>query len=97
MFFHLFDIFRWLVFIFVTVYFLVTTIQIAWSYWVWLSGSDRYTGLLRNYIIVQGLRTRVSSFWPDLLISALLCVAFVLMWRAHTIIGQIARTVQHAG
>jgi hypothetical protein len=93
MLFHLFDIFRWLVFVFVTVYFLVTSGQLLWSYWVWLSAPDRYTGMLRNYIIVQGLRTKVTRFWPDLIICGLLCFAFVLMWRAHLIIGQIARTV----
>jgi hypothetical protein len=88
-----FDYFRWASFIFVTVYFVVTTAKSAWEYYVWLSAKDRYTGLLRNYIFVQGLRLRVRTFGMDLVICGLLCVAFLLMWRANVVLSQISSIV----
>jgi hypothetical protein len=91
---HFFDYFRWASFIFVTVYFVVTTARTVWEYYVWLSAGDRYTGLLRNYIFVQGLRIRIRTFGMDLVICALLCVAFVLMWWANIMISQIAYTLR---
>jgi len=90
--FYLFDIFRWLLFVFVTIYFCVTTARNLWGWYEWLSGQDRYTGLLRNYIIVQSLRVRAIRFWGDLLVCALLCVAFLLMWYCHIILADIVRS-----
>lgn len=87
----LFAIFRWLGFVFVTIYVTITTAQSLWGWYVFLWQSDRYTNLLRRYVIVHGLRLRVRSFGGDALVCALLCVAFLLMWRAHQHLDAIGR------
>jgi hypothetical protein len=87
----LFAIFRWLGFVFVTIYVTITTIQFLWSWYTFLRQRDRYIGLLRNYLILHGLRIRVKSFAGDVIVSVLLCVAFLLMWRAHQHLDAIAR------
>ncbi len=88
----IFDTFRWLLFLFLTIYFLVTTFQFLWSWYVWLWQPDRYMGMLRNYLIVHGLRLRVRAFWGDVLVCCLLSVAFLLLWYGHIILNQTART-----
>lgn len=87
----LFAIFRWLVFVFVTIYVTITTIQFLWSWYTFLRQRDRYIGLLRNYLILHGLRIRVKSFAGDAVVCVLLCAAFLLMWRAHVHLDAIAR------
>jgi hypothetical protein len=82
----LFDAFRWTLGTIVTVYATVLTIQSLWGWWVWLAGQDKYIGLLRRYVIVHGLRLRFSTFWGDVIISALLCVVFFIIWHAHHLI-----------
>lgn len=86
----LFTFFRWLAFVFVTIYVTITTAQSLWGWYVFLWQSDRYTNLLRSYVIVHGLRLRMRSFGGDAVVSALLCVAFLLMWKAHTYLDAIA-------
>ena len=34
-------------------------------------------------MIVHGLRLRFRTFWGDVLICVLLCVAFLILWHAH--------------
>ena len=82
----LFNFFRlWLGWI-VTIYATIITIQSLWGWYIWLAGSDKYITLLRRYVIVQGLRLRFRSFWGDVIICLLLCVAFLILWRAHYLI-----------
>ena len=90
----LYDIFRWLAFIFVTVYVTATTIQFLWSWYRFLVTPDRYIGLLRNYLIVHGLRIRFRAFGGDVIVCILLSVAFLLMWRAHVQNDGIAAAMQ---
>ncbi len=85
----LFNFFRYLLATIVTVYASVITLQSLYEWYIWLAGRDRYMSLLRRYVIVHGLRLRFTSFWGDLLICVLLCVVFVLVWRAHGIIGHL--------
>jgi hypothetical protein len=87
----LFSIFRWLAFVFVTVYVTITTVQSLWAWYVFLWQRDRYTSLLRRYVIVHGLRLRVRAFTADVVVCVLLSVAFLLMWRAHFQLDAIAR------
>jgi hypothetical protein len=86
-----FAIFRWLIFVFATIYVTITTIQFLWSWYTFLTQRDRYIGLLRNYLILHGLRIRVKSFAGDVVVCLLLSVAFLLMWRAHQHLDAIAR------
>ena len=79
----LFQFFRfWLGWV-VTIYATILTVQSLYSWYIWLAGEDKYIGLLRRYIIVQGLRLRFKTFWGDVLICVLLTVAFCILWRAH--------------
>ena len=84
-----FNLWRWLLFIVGTIYFLVVTAQSLYGWYVWLAGGERYVSLARQYIIVQGLRLRFKTFWGDVLICLLLCVAFLLIWRAHVVINDL--------
>jgi hypothetical protein len=82
----LFNFFRWALFIFVSIYCTLITVQSLWSWYVWLATNDRYIAILRRYVIVHGLRLRFGTFWGDVLICGLLCIVFVLMMWAHAII-----------
>lgn len=82
----LFDTFRWVLSVVVTVYACVITYQSLWGWYVWLTGGDRYISLLRRYVIVHGLRLRFTAFWGDVIICTLLCVVFLILWHAHSLI-----------
>jgi hypothetical protein len=84
-----FDFFRWVLSIIVTIYATVVTLQSLWGWYAWLSGSDKYITMLRRYVIVHGLRLRFTTFWGDVIVCLLLCVAFLILWRAHVIIYDI--------
>ncbi len=84
----LFHFFRFLLAVVLTIYFTIVTAQFAWSWWVWLRGSDRYITMLRRYLIVQGLRLKFRAFWGDVILCLLLTVAFALLWRAQSIMDR---------
>jgi hypothetical protein len=84
-----FNFWRWLLFIVGTIYFLVITAQSLYGWYVWLAGGDKYISIVRQYMIVQGLRLRFKTFWGDVLICVLLCVAFLFIWRAHIVINDL--------
>jgi hypothetical protein len=88
--------FRWGLSLVVTVYATVLTVQSLWGWWVWLAGSDRYMSLLRQYVTLHGLRLRLTSFFGDLVVCVLLCVAFLLMWQAHGEINQLGEAIRQA-
>src|ERR1700712_5128856 len=88
-----FNFFRYLLGTIATVYATVITLQSLWGWYVWLAGSDKYIALVRRDIIVQGLRLR---FWGDVIISALLCVVFFLLWHAHGEIFKLGATYRAA-
>src|SRR5690606_11636840 len=89
----LFNFFRYLLATIVTIYASIVTFQSLYEWYVWLAGRDRYISLVRRYVIVHGLRLRFTSFWGDLVVCVLLCVVFVLVWRAHWIIGEMDRVL----
>lgn len=90
-----FDFFRWFLSIVATIYATVITLQSLWGWYTWLAGSDKYMTMLRRYVIVHGLRLRFKTFWGDVLICVLLCVAFLILWRAHVIIYDIGAKLTH--
>jgi hypothetical protein len=45
--------------------------------------------MVRRYVIVHGLRLRVKSFWGDVVVSILLCIVLLLLWRAHEQVARI--------
>ena len=77
----------------VTIYATVITLQSLWGWYVWLAGSDRYISMVRRYVIVQGLRLRFKTFWGDVLICVLLCVAFFILWHAHHVIDDLGNRI----
>lgn len=84
-----FDFFRWVLSIVATIYATVVTLQSVYGWFVWLSGSDKYMTMLRRYLVVHSLRLRFTTFWGDVLVCLLLCIAFLLLWRGHVIIYDI--------
>ena len=90
----LFDFFRWTLGLIVTVYATIVTLQSLYGWYVWLAGGDKYIGMLRRYLIVHGLRMRFVAFWGDVLICALLCVVFLILWRAHVAIGALGESLR---
>jgi hypothetical protein len=92
----LFAFFRWMLAWIVTIYVTVVTLRFAWGWVVWLAGSDKYVSMLRRYLILQGLRLRFSTFFGDLVISVLLCIAFALLWRANVVLSEVDQMVTAA-
>src|SRR3954467_14852678 len=86
-----FQFFRYTLGTIATVYATVLTLQSLWGWYVWLAGSDKYVSMVRRYVIVHGLRLRFKAFWGDVIVCGFLCVAFLLLWRGHTIVAGIAR------
>ena len=84
-----FNLWRWLLFIVGTIYATIITAQSLYGWYVWLAGGDKYISIVRQYMIVQGLRLRFKTFWGDVLICLLLSVAFLLIWRAHVVINDL--------
>ncbi|MCS7034430.1 MAG: hypothetical protein NZ561_10635 [Phycisphaerae bacterium] len=72
-----------------TIYATLTTIQSLYGWYVYLSSGDRYTSLMRRYLLVQAVRLRFRAFAGDLLVCLLLCILFLIIWRAHYPIWQI--------
>jgi uncharacterized membrane protein len=91
-----FNFFRYVLGLIATVYATVLTLQFLWGWAIWLSGNNRYTGLLRRYLVVHGLRLRFRAFWGDLAISLLLCVVFLMLWHAHQVLYEIGETLGNA-
>ncbi len=93
--FDLFDLFRWLLGTVVTIYATVVLIQWAWGWWVWLSRPDaayeRHFAMLRRYLLVHGLRIRLTRFGSDLLVLVGLCIVFLLLFWAHLIVYDMPR------
>jgi hypothetical protein len=89
----LFDLFRWTLTTIVWIYATIITLQFLYGWYVWLAGSDKYISMLRRYLIVHGLRLRFRAFWGDVIICILLTVAFLLLWRAHSIVNDMGEVV----
>lgn len=81
-----FNFFRWVLSIIATIYATVITLQSLWGWYIWFQGPDKFITLARRYVIVHGLRLRFKTFWGDVIICCLLCIAFLLMWRLHVLI-----------
>jgi hypothetical protein len=78
----------------VTIYASVLTVRSLWGWYVWLAGQDRHISLVRRYILVHGLRLRLTSFFGDLVVCLLLCVAFVVMMVAHAEIQRLGEALE---
>ncbi len=81
-----FNFWRYLIGTVATIYATVLTLQSLWGWYLWFAGEDKYISLARRYLIVHGLRLRFKTFWGDVIICGLLCVAFLILWRLHGLI-----------
>lgn len=83
-----FNFWRYLIGWVVTIYATVVTLQSLWGWYAWLAGEDKYISIVRQYVIVHGLRLRFRNFWGDVIICLLLCAAFLIIWKLHLLIEQ---------
>src|SRR5882762_6587057 len=90
-----FAFFRFWLATIVTIYASIVTLQSFRNWSSWLAGSDKYSSLLRRYLLVHGLRLRFKTFWGDVLICGLLCVTFLLLWRAHGLIYDLGDSLHY--
>lgn len=91
-----FDFFRYALGTVATVYATVIMLQSLWTWYTWLAGGDKYVSILRRYLIVHGLRLRLGTFWGDVIVSLLLCVAFGVLCLAHARIAQLTSALAAA-
>ena len=91
-----FNFFRYALGTVVTIYATVITLQSLWGWYIWLAGSDKYMIMLRRYVIVHGLRLRFRAFWGDVIISLLLCIAFILLWQAHIAVDRLQEALKRS-
>jgi hypothetical protein len=81
--FDLFAFYRFILTVLVASYMVV---KLACFMWRWQSfGADdpRGVGLLRRYLIVQLLRTRLRRFMPDVAAIGVLLIVLLLLIGAH--------------
>ena len=88
-----FNFWRYLLGTIATIYATIVTLQSLWGWYVWLTGSDKYMTLVRQYVIVQGLRLRFKTLWGDVIICVPLCIAFLIICHAHSLIYDLERRV----
>jgi hypothetical protein len=81
-----FDFFRWTVAWIATIYATVVTLQSLLGWVGYLSGNDKYLGMVRRYLVIHALRLRFKTFWGDVLICLLLCVVFLILWYMHGLV-----------
>jgi hypothetical protein len=84
-----FIFFRYVLTVIASIYATVVTLQSLYGWYLHLSGPNKYIALVRRYVIVHGLRLRVKSFWGDVVVSILLCIVLLLLWRAHEQVSRI--------
>ena len=84
-----FNFWRWLIGVVVTIYASILMFQSLYGWYLWLNGGERYITIVRQYVIVHGLRLRFKTFWGDVLICILLTFAFFILWHAHGVIDDL--------
>ncbi|MDP9174120.1 MAG: hypothetical protein M3O30_09680 [Planctomycetota bacterium] len=93
----IFNFFRQVLGVIVTIYASVVTLQSLYGWYIYLSSGDRYVSLARRYILVQGLRLRFRTFWGDVLICLLLAIIFCMLWHARNLVVQLDLSVHSHG
>ena len=91
-----FAFFRFWLATIVTIYASIVTLQSFRNWSSWLAGDDKYASLLRRYLLVHGLRLRFKTFWGDVLICGLLCIAFFIIWYSQILLNHANQTIKEA-
>jgi hypothetical protein len=101
--FDFFNFFRWALGTVVTIYATIVTVNWALDWHEYLSQPGRTVSMLGRYLLIHGLRIRLLRFIGDLVICLLLCVIFVMLVHAHTVLGEaystdsnVHRSIQHS-
>ena len=76
-----------------TIYASIITFQSLYGWYVWLGGGERYVSMVRQYVIVHGLRLRFKTFWGDVLLCVLRTIAFLILWHAHGVMNDLGAKV----
>jgi hypothetical protein len=84
-----FNFFRYLLATVVGIYATAVTVQSVYGWYVYLSGTDKYMAMIRRYVIVQGLRLRIKSFWGDVVVCVGLAFVLCIVAHAHHLVSQI--------
>jgi len=92
----LFDFFRFLLCVIIAIYCLLVTGESLIGWYQWLNQPGQQITMLRRYVVISLLRLRIIDFWADALVSLLLLVSFIILWRAHVLVAQIAGTLADA-
>jgi hypothetical protein len=79
----LFQLWRYLLMIFCTVYTIVRTGESFWRWYLYLWSGDRSTTVMRHYLWVQVLRLRVHRFTLELVQIVALSALFLAISWAH--------------
>jgi hypothetical protein len=79
--------FRTLLTVFLTVYFVLTTLSLLRQWWVVLAGGTREKELLRVYLAYQLLSIRTAALRTELAQIGLWLVALVVLLWAHDWVG----------
>ena len=91
-----FAFFRFWLATIVTIYASIVTLQSFRNWSSWVAGDDKYASLLRRYLLVHGLRLRFKTFWGDVLICGLLCIAFFIIWYSQILLNHANQTIKEA-
>jgi hypothetical protein len=84
-----FDFFRYSLATVVGIYATVVTLQSLYGWYVFLTGPEKYMNLVRRYVIIQGLRLRVQSFWGDVVVCIGLLIVLGIVAYAHHQVSRI--------
>jgi hypothetical protein len=79
----LFEFYRTLLFLIMSVYAAVMTVVMVLQAWWLLTGTDRAVALVRKYVVVLLLRMKVSVFRNELLQIAALTALFIYLVYLH--------------
>ena len=92
----LFDFFRFILCVVITIYCLLVTGQSLVGWYQWLNQPGQQIQIIRRYVVISLLRLRIVDFWADAVVTLLLLVSFLMLWHAHSLVSQVAGTLADA-
>ena len=81
-----FDFFRFTLWVIVTIYASIITLQSVYGLVDMLSGREKYISMIRRYLVIHMLRLRFTTFWGDVLICLLLSGVLGIIWWLHRLL-----------
>jgi hypothetical protein len=84
--FHIFDFYRRLLMIVLTVYAVVRIVNALYNWRRQLAGAESHKRVMRHYVLAMLLSTRFRRFWPDLAQIAVLLIILLAILAAHGLV-----------